>query len=113
MTTPYEGLKVLELADVKGMYCGKMLAAFGADVLKIEKPGGDDSRRMGPFAPGERNLEKSLSFAYLNTGKRDITLDIAAPSGRRIFLKLVKEADVIIETFGLSVFEKLNLNYNY
>ena len=95
----YEGLKVLELADVKGMFAGKMLAAMGAEVLKVEQPGGNKSRRNGPFAPGGKELENSLSFAYFNTGKKSITLDIFSEEGRPIFLELVKKTDVIIETF--------------
>ena len=108
----YEGLKVLELADVKGMFAGKMLAAMGADVLKVEQPGGNKSRRHGPFAPGGKEPENSLSFAYFNTGKRSITLDIFSEEGRPIFLELVKRADVIIETFKHGKLRGAGLGYD-
>lgn len=112
MKSAYEGLKVLDLSDVKGMYCAKVLAGFGAEVIKVERPGGDASRLMGPFAPGEENkINKSLSFAYLNTGKKGITLDITKPAGREIFLKLVETADVVLETFTPGTMEEWKLGY--
>lgn len=110
--TIYSDMKVLELADVGGMYCGKMLAAMGAQVMKIEKPGGDQSRFMGPFAPGGDSAEKSLSFAYYNTGKRDMTLDITSPKGKEIFLKLIAETDVLLETFRPGELESMGLGYD-
>lgn len=99
MNEIYKGLRVLELSNSYGAYCGKMLAGFGAEVIKIEKPGGDDERKMGPFAPGEDNkIEKSLSFAYLNTGKKSVTLDIYSEEGKKVFLELIKTSDALIET---------------
>lgn len=111
MKTIYEGMKVLELADENGEFCGKMLAAFGADVLKVEKPGGDDTRRRGPFAGGEKHIEKSLSFAFCNTGKRDITLDLDREEGRKLFRELTKGVDVIIETFAPGQMKAWGLDY--
>jgi crotonobetainyl-CoA:carnitine CoA-transferase CaiB-like acyl-CoA transferase len=112
METIYGGLKVLELADQPGgMLCGKMLAAYGADVLKIEQPGGDSCRRRGPFYHGEREVEKSLSFAFLNLGKRDITLDLRSEQGRNIFLRLADNADVIIETNAPGQLAEWGLDY--
>lgn len=108
----YDGLRVLELADIKGMYCGKMLAQLGAEVIKIECIGGDESRKKGPFAPGEDNkLEKSLSFAYLNTGKRGITLNIDSEEGKAILLKMAETADVVIETLAPGELDGLGLGY--
>lgn len=112
MTGIYDGLRVLEISDVKGMYCGKVMAQFGAEVIKIERPGGDYSRSKGPFAPGEENRkEKSLSFAYLNTGKKDITLDIETKEGQKIFKDLVKVSDVLIETLKPGEMDSLNIGY--
>lgn len=111
MATVYRGLKVLELANVNAMYCGKMLAGFGANVIKVEKPGGDDSRRMGPFANGQRDIETSLSFAYLNTGKKDVTLDLSVPEGEKIFLRLARDADVVIETFSPGTMQNWGIGY--
>lgn len=107
----YGDLKVLELADINAMYCGKMLAAMGAQVIKIEKPNGDNSRSMGPFAPGDNGCEGSLSFAYYNTGKRDLTLDLNTPLGKEIFLKLISEADVLLETRKPGELEAMGLGY--
>ncbi|MDO8568370.1 MAG: CoA transferase, partial [Dehalococcoidales bacterium] len=70
-----EGYRVLDLADSKGFFCGKLLADLGADVIKIEKPGGDDTRKIGPFKDNIPHPEGSLSFAYYNTNKRGITLN--------------------------------------
>lgn len=109
----YEGLTVLDLSDIKGMYCAKSLAGLGATVIKIEKPGGDDSRKIGPFAPGEEDkINKSLSFAYLNTGKKDITLDLSQEEGKHIFLQLAEKADVVIETFSPGTMEKWGIGYD-
>jgi crotonobetainyl-CoA:carnitine CoA-transferase CaiB-like acyl-CoA transferase len=111
MTTVYGGLKVLEIADVKAMYCGKILAGLGAEVIKIERPGGDDSRNMGPFKHGEKGVENSLSFAYLNTGKKDITLNLSIPEGKDIFLQLATKADVVIETFSPGTMKRWGAGY--
>lgn len=112
MTGIYEGMTVLEISDVKGMYCGKFMAQLGAEVIKIERPGGDHSRNKGPFAPGEDNkIEKSLSFAYLNTGKKDITLNIETAEGQKIFKELSKTADVIIETLAPEELDCLGIGY--
>lgn len=111
MKTVYENLRVLDLANRNGAFCGKQLAAFGADVLKIEKPGGDSDREIGPFAGDRPGPERSLSFAYLNTGKRDMTLNLETPRGRELFRALAKTADVIIETFEPGYLASLGLDY--
>ena len=70
---PLAGLRVLELADEKGQYCGKLMADLGADVIKIEPPGGQNTRSVGPFLADTPNRESSLSFWHYNTSKRGIT----------------------------------------
>ena len=107
----YKDVTVLDLSDVKAMYACKSLAGLGANVIKIEKPGGDDSRFIGPFAPGTDRTNRSLSFAYLNTGKKGITLDISSPKGKEIFIEFVKKADVVVETFTPGTMESLGLGY--
>ena len=72
---PLSGLRVVDLADEKGELCGRMLADLGADVIRVEPPGGARSRRMPPFPAGE-----SLYFAYRNLGKRGMTLDLRRPN---------------------------------
>ena len=107
------GIRVLDLSEyISGPYCTKMLAAFGAEVIKIEKPGeGDSSRRMGPF-PGDRpHPEKSGLFLYLNTGKKGITLNLRTKSGVKIFKELLKDADALVENFSPGVMRELGLDY--
>ena len=88
------GIRILDLADEKASFCSKLLADLGAYVIKIEKPGGDPSRRIGPFIGNSPHPEKSLFFYYNNTNKRGITLNLENKVGREIFLKLVKRNDV-------------------
>lgn len=100
MPQPLAGLRVLELGTfVSAPYCGKLFAGYGAEVIKIEPPGGDISRAHGPFKDGVPNPETSALFLYLNTGKQSVELDIRTPAGRDAFLRLVETADVVIENF--------------
>ncbi|MFA5375396.1 MAG: CoA transferase [Dehalococcoidia bacterium] len=107
------GLVVLDLSEnISGPYCTKLLADYGADVLKIEKPQtGDVSRRAGPFPDNSPDIEQSGLFLFLNTSKKSITLDIEDKSGRDIFLKLVKQADIVVENFKPGTIKKLGLDY--
>ena len=73
---PLAGLRILELADEKGQFCGKLMGDLGADVVKIEPPGGESTRRVGPFLDDLPHAERSLSFWYYNTSKRGITLNL-------------------------------------
>lgn len=106
-------LKVIELCDfVAGPYCGKLLADFGADVIKIERPGrGDDSRHVGPFRDDQPNPEASGTFLYLNTGKRSVTLDIETEDGRAVLRELLRDADVLIEDRMPGELARLGLGY--
>ncbi|MBU2547087.1 MAG: CoA transferase [Proteobacteria bacterium] len=112
-TRALEGVKVLEYCSrVSGPYCTKIMADFGAEVIKIEPPGvGDAARTFGPFAGDEPDPEKSGFFLYLNTNKRGLTLDPSRPEGRDIFLKLVREADVLIEDRPPGEMNALGLGY--
>lgn len=103
--------RVLDLTDEKGLFCGKMLGDLGADVIKIEKPGGDPARGIGPFYHDKPDPERSLFWWAFNTSKRGITLDIEAPAGREIFKDLVKSADFVIESFAPGYLDKLGLGY--
>ena len=105
------GCRALDLTDEKGFLCGKMLADLGVDVIKIERPGGDPSRRMGPFWHDVADPEKSLYWFAYNTNKRGITLDIETTKGRDILLALVREADFLIESFEPGYMEGLGLGY--
>ena len=108
MLSPY---RVLDLADEKGLMCGKLMGDMGADVLKIERPGGDPARDIGPFYHDEKDPEKSLYWFAVNTSKRGITLDIETAEGRDIFRKLVKTADFVIESFSPGHMDGLGLGY--
>ncbi len=95
-----EGIRVLELAQgVAGPHAGKLLAEYGADVLKVEPPGGDESRAVGPFKDDIAHPETSALFLNLNRNKRGVTLDLDTEEGRVILLRLAAEADVVIENF--------------
>ncbi len=108
---PLTGLRVLELADEKGQFCGKLLGDLGADVVKIEPPGGEACRHVGPFLDDIPHPERSLTFWYYNTSKRGITLDLATADGRSLFRRLAAEADVILETFRPGFLALLGLDY--
>ncbi|MBI2850290.1 MAG: CoA transferase [Chloroflexi bacterium] len=109
MLSPY---RALDLTDEKGLLCGKILGDLGADVIKIERPGGDPARNIGPFYHDEPDPEKSLLWFSLNTSKRGITLNIETADGREIFKKLVKTADFVIESFPPGYLDKLGLGYS-
>ncbi len=111
MNFPYEGLKVLELEGAAGMYCGKMLSAWGAEVIKIERPGGDICRRRGPFATTAAGEKVSLTFEYFNTGKKSVTLDMSCAEGQSVFKELASQSDVVIESFAPGQMKKWGLDY--
>jgi crotonobetainyl-CoA:carnitine CoA-transferase CaiB-like acyl-CoA transferase len=92
-----EGVKVLEVGGPVGAaYATKLLADLGADVVKIEPPGGDPARRRGPFPRGVPNPEASGLFLYLNANKRGVVLDLGAPAGRAALDRLVADADLLV-----------------
>jgi crotonobetainyl-CoA:carnitine CoA-transferase CaiB-like acyl-CoA transferase len=105
------GYRILDLTDEKGFLCGKALGDFGADVIKIERPGGDPARSVGPFFHDEADPEKSLYWFAFNANKRGITLDIATADGREIFKRLVRTADVVVESFAPGYLDKIGLGY--
>lgn len=107
----FEGMRVLDLTDEKGLFCGKVLGDFGADVIKIEKPGGDAARNIGPFYKDIPDPEKSLFWFVTNTSKRGITLNLELPDGQDIFRKLVKTADVVVESFQPGYVDSIGLGY--
>ncbi|MFC1918603.1 CaiB/BaiF CoA transferase family protein [Chloroflexota bacterium] len=108
MLSPY---RVLDLTGEKGLLCGKLLGDLGADVIKVERPGGDPARNRGPFYHDEIDPEKSLFWFAFNTSKRGITLDIETADGKAIFERLVKSADFVIESFPPGYLDELGLGY--
>ena len=106
-------VKVLDLTHyIAGPYCTKLLADYGADVIKIERPGtGDPARRIGPFPQDDPHPEKSGLFLYLNTNKKGITLNIKSETGRKVFKDLLKDIDIVVENFEPRVMSSLGLDY--
>jgi len=107
------GIKVLDLTHyIAGPYCTKLLADYGAEVTKIERPNtGDGARRMGPFFGNDPHPEKSGLFLYLNTNKLGITLNLKSETGVKIFRELVEDSDILVENFSPRVMPSLGLDY--
>jgi len=104
--------RVLDLTDEKGLYCGQLLGSLGADVIKIEKPGGDPARNIGPFYHDIPDPEKSLYWFAFNTNKRGITLNIETKDGREILKRLIKTSDIVVESFPPGYMDRLGLGYS-
>ena len=107
-------VKVLDFTHyVAGPYCTKLLADYGADVVKIERLGtGDGSRGLGPFPEDDPHLERSGLFLHLNTNKRSVTLNLKTEAARQIACRLAKDADVVVESFRPGTMDRLGLGYS-
>jgi len=102
-----EGIRVLDLTRVlAGPYCTVLLADAGAEVTKVESPGGDDSRHLGPFLDGE-----SIYFDIVNRGKRSVCLNLKDPADRAVLDEMVRESDVLVENFRPGVAKRLGIDY--
>ena len=110
---PLEGCRVLDLSGPSGVYCGKLLADMGAEVIKVEPPGGDPMRRIGPFVHDEPHPERSIHWLHFNTNKRSITLDITNSEGAVLCQRLALKADVILETFRPGFLDSVGLGYEH
>ena len=108
---PFKNIRVLELADKKGQWSGKLMGDLGADVIKIEPPEGESARNIGPFYQDVPDNQKSLYFWHYNTSKRSITLNLETEDGKQIFKRLADSADVIIETFKPGYMKSIGLDY--
>jgi len=107
------GIKVLDLSGcISGPYCTRMFAGFGAEVIKIEEPGGGDrARRLGPFLDDKPGEERSGLFLYLNSNKKSISLNLKCNTGLNIFKNLVKQADIVVENFNPGEMAEMGLGY--
>jgi crotonobetainyl-CoA:carnitine CoA-transferase CaiB-like acyl-CoA transferase len=116
LSTQYSGgvlapYRVLDLTDSWGFLCGKILGDLGADVVKVEPPGGDPARGLGPYYHDEPHRERSLHWFAYNTSKRGITLDLASATGRDLFLRLARTADFVLESYQPGHLASLGLDY--
>jgi crotonobetainyl-CoA:carnitine CoA-transferase CaiB-like acyl-CoA transferase len=103
------GIRVVELADELAEYCGLTLAGLGADVVKVEPPGGSPTRRIGPFYEDRADPERSLFFWQYNRGKRSIELDLQRERDARRFRSLLASADILLESTPRGTLDALGL----
>jgi CoA:oxalate CoA-transferase len=107
-TSAFAGLKVLDFTTtIAGPHCGRMLADFGADVIKVESPEGDMMRTRPPLREGA-----STSFGQLNVGKRSLVLDLKEPEAKAAALRLIADADILVENYRPGVMKRLGLDYS-
>lgn len=108
-----DGIRVVDLTQaLSGPFCTSLLADQGADVVKIESPRGDMLRHSGPFGDGEETPAYGGVFGNANRNKRSVVLDLKVPAAREALLKLIDDADVLVENFSNGVMERLGLGYD-
>ena len=105
-------IRILDLTHfVAGPYCTKLLADFGAEVIKVERPdGGDKARYLPPFKGNLHGPEDSLLFQYLNTNKKSVTLDLKSKVGKKAFFDLIERCDLLIENFKPGTLQRMNID---
>ena len=106
-----DGVRVLDCTTALGQYCGKLLADLGADVIKVELPGGDPARGLGPFFHDTIGRENSLSYWYFNVNKRFVTCDLDHPAGQHLFRELAGTADMVLESYPAGWMEARGAGY--
>jgi crotonobetainyl-CoA:carnitine CoA-transferase CaiB-like acyl-CoA transferase len=107
-----EGIRVIDLTQMlAGPYCTQMLADQGAEVIKIEPPQGDSSRKLGPYRPDDEARQTGGYFASVNRNKRSIVIDLKSDDGRALLRRLVRSADVVVENYRARVMDRLGLSY--
>ena len=112
MSGPLQGLHVLELCDETGSFAGKLLGDAGADVVKVEPPGGESSRHYPPFAGDVEDLNRSLYFWSRNTSKRSMAIDISVEQGAALAAELMACADVVLESAPPGTLAARGLGYD-
>ncbi len=105
------GVRVLELAGAEGEYCGKLLADFGAEVIKVEPPEGSPSRAEPPFKDDRPGPDRSLPFLYFNANKKSVTVDLDTEAGRERVRRLARTADVVVESAVPGTLADMGLGY--
>ena len=109
---PLDGLTVLELGEALGAYAGKLLADAGARVIKVEPPGGDRTRLYGPFLGDEPDIERSLYYAFYNTGKESAVLDLTTDADRKALRRLAETADIVLDSLGVGTLSSFGFTYD-
>ena len=105
-----EGITVVDLTGhIAGPYATKLLADLGARVIKVERPGGDPARTLGPWLGDERGVERSGTYQFLNTNKESIVVDLKQPAGRALMTRLAERADLVVTGYPPAVAERLRL----
>ncbi|ROZ49027.1 CoA transferase [Rhodococcus sp. WS3] len=104
-STYLDGIRVLEIGDEQGEYCGRVLAGMGADVVRVEPIGGERTRSYGPFYEDVPDRNRSLYFWHYNLGKRSVELDVDSPDGRADLAALVAAADVVLDSRSVGYLE--------
>jgi benzylsuccinate CoA-transferase BbsE subunit len=106
------GLRVLDLTNATGQYCGKMFSDLGADVILVEPPGGSPARLQAPFLDDRVDPEFSLPFSYFNAGKRSMCLHLQSPEGRERLRQLIRASDVVLESAVPGEMAAMGLGYD-
>ena len=114
MSLPLQGLRVLDLTRLlPGGYCSLLMADFGAEVIKVEDTGlGDYIRWSPPFYEGAEQTARSALFLSLNRGKRSIRVDLKNERGKEVLLRLVRDADILLESFRPGVLDRLGVGWD-
>jgi len=112
MSGALQGLRVLDLTHLlTGPFATKLLADYGADVIKVEPPGGEPGRNLAPFKGDDPHPDKSGPFFMLNTNKRGLTLNLKSAAGREALLDLARNANIVVENFRPGVMANLGIGY--
>ena len=110
MIAPLDGVIVLDLTEwIAGPYATRLLADYGARVIKVERPTGDPSRGVGPYRDGAPGIEHSGTFFYFNTNKESVVLDLRRAPGREALGRLACMADVVVEGYRPGVLDRLGV----
>jgi benzylsuccinate CoA-transferase BbsE subunit len=104
-----KGFRMLDLSDEKGALCGKIFADLGADVIKVEPPGGCSTRRIAPFLEDQPGADSSLYFLAYQAGKRSVTLNLESADGRNLFAELAKNSDFLVESFPVGYLDSIGV----
>src|SRR5665213_1384478 len=109
---PLDGVRVVEVGGgLAASYTTKVLGAFGAEVIKVERPGqGDSVRRLGPFVGGEEDPESSIPFLELNLGKRSLTLDLSSAEGRDVLDDLLSSSAALVDSLTPPTRDRLGIH---